>query len=79
MTHKSIKLPSGGYANGRTVSGNITLFISRNGAVYSCEVKNYSTQPEVTAAQLTGYCDEVCPLPNGGRLERRGAVIKIKQ
>ena len=78
MTHNTIKLPRGGCANGRAYGQDITLYISNGGAVYCCTVKNYNSAPEIATPHITAYCDEICPLPCGGHIERRANIMKVK-
>lgn len=77
MTHKGFKIPKGGCVNGRAFGDNIVLYISHSGGVYFCTAQNYNGQFNVSQPVLKAYCDEICPLINGGAIERRGSVFKI--
>jgi hypothetical protein len=78
MIHTKTKLPQGDIANGRAEGGDIVIYLSKKGAVYFCKVKNYNTAPEVEKTQVLAYCDEICPIPGGGHIERRGNILKIR-
>ncbi len=80
MIYKKVPLPfCGERVNGRAFDGNIVLYISKGGAVYTCAVNGYAENaPDVSGAAIKSYCDEICPLPCGGYAERRGNIIKIR-
>lgn len=78
MVHKAVKLPRGDYVNGIAFSGDITFYISKDGRANICSVNGYANSAVVTQPQITANCDEICPLPNGGRIERRENILKIR-
>lgn len=77
MQFTKIKLSDGQKINAITNENDITLYISKNNAVYKGTVKDYATMPVLQQPYLMVYCDEVCGLENGGYIERRGEKLKI--
>lgn len=77
MIFKKIDLPQGEKVNARVYNDDLTLFITKKQAVYKSIITNYRENAKTEPPYLFVYCDEVCGLPDGSYIERRGDKVKI--
>ena len=77
MKFKTVKLCNGDKINARSDSDNLTLYISKDKAVYKGTVSGYKNSPVLSEAVIAIYCDEAAELSDGKIIQRRNDKLKI--